>query len=254
MTNFMTCPFRFTQNLPQMTKFFEFLGLKKTISRNSGYACFQSANGYLALHASTAKIAGKTQLEFLTNDFDEAQQSLAAAGLKPQVWDEAYARHLAVQEPNQAMLWVAEAQNDFYGYQTFHPENHSPLEVVMVYYSQDFTQARDFFRHFGYFPIAEGDSWWQELHTEKQNHSGHIGLHYFEPAEVSTSFQLDFSNPVAKEVTAGKISFNTVEPLNNLLERLLSNGYQARKVEEHGTKNIKVIDPDNVLIEIHTKA
>jgi len=109
-------PLQFTPDVEGATKLYEAFGLKSRIKANAGgWADFTAdGGGMTALHHDDTVRLGLT-FEYGGN-VEELASRLHNSGYESVIVDEAYNRTLQVKTPDHGMLWIAEIQQDLYGY------------------------------------------------------------------------------------------------------------------------------------------
>lgn len=235
----------FTDRSAEVVAFYELLGLRTRVSSGTGFALLEGAAGWLAVHRAVDSDAGarpgETQLVLLTESVDAAASDLAARGFDTRVWDESYGRHAAVTTPLGTAVWVNEHQTDLYGYRAHYSGAPGPALVTGIWFSTDFARDAAWLAQFGFAPVGEGDdTWWQAF----DNGHGRIGLH---------GADADHPEPVAGLHTVD-VGLQTSQPLEEVAERLVAAGLDARIVTDANATKVHVTDPDGREIEIHPLA
>jgi catechol 2,3-dioxygenase-like lactoylglutathione lyase family enzyme len=115
-------PVRFTYDVAAMRRFLEVLGLRSTLTSDSGsWVSLEGSGGGVGLHsvetAASPQQPGNTGLSFSTDeDLDVLAARLAEAGFPATVVDEAFGRVLHVEDPDGLELQVHAEMTDLYGY------------------------------------------------------------------------------------------------------------------------------------------
>ncbi|MDO5495868.1 MAG: hypothetical protein Q4G64_09150 [bacterium] len=250
MTAYTVMPLRYSNNVPAMVEFLTTLGLTRHVTTlGDGFAELSAAAGRVMVHAAhsadaSAATAGDTVICFSTPSADHAVEHLDTAGLDTTIWDESYGRQAMVTTPRGEAVWINEEQEDLYGYQG--PEAAQPdprLIVSAILPSPDFGSDRAFYSHFGLTPDPGASEWWEGL----RGPGGVVGLHMPEPGWTPA---LEFEDPRYRYPLI-MLGFQTAEPLEDLRDRLLAAGYEARIVSVPEATKVHVTDPDGQEIEIH---
>ncbi len=250
-------PMRFSADPPGMGRFLETLGLCRVLESGNGvYATFEGAAGSVAVHsvehADSAVGDAVTTLNVLVEDVDVAAAALREAGLEADAWDEAYGRQGAVRTPRGTSVGLNEAtQADLYGYRVIDGADAAPpLDVVAVWYSDDFAGDAAFLAHLGLAPEGPlDDPWWCALRGA--GGAGAIGLHA--PGTVAAAGPVVPSGWLEHPALV-RLGFETREPLDALVSRLRGAGYgsAALTADEAGPK-VVLTDPDGQYLEIHPR-
>lgn len=262
---FVLCPYRFSADVPAMTRFLETVGLNKIISTSGdGFTILAGRSGRVAVHGlgdtATGAQAGETQLSFETPDAGTAEAHLSGAGLDAVVWDESYGRHAGVRHPGGGGIWINEEMADFHGYLTHRPAVESQVGVIAVHYSADFAADRDFFAPFGFTPTGPDEHGWQELVAERPREV--IGLHAPSGPEGVSRGSVsrgwvgrDSPDSPVGPAALVDLSLQVDEDLEKCVGRLRDAGYvDAQVVSRGGIVNVVVTDPDDRQVEIHSAA
>ena len=117
-------PVRFTNDVAEMRRFLEALGLNARIAADGGgWVDFTTGSpGLAALHdaatAQTGYQAGQTTLSFEADEpLEPLQERLAQAGFTDaHIVDEAYGRTLFVTDPDGVWVAIDGVQTDLHGY------------------------------------------------------------------------------------------------------------------------------------------
>lgn len=234
---FIAQAFRFSDEPAAMARFLETLGLGVLVSKGTGWYDLRGRSGSVALHASGDRSAsgargGQTGLVMVAPEARAAAAYLEAQGLETTVWDESFGVQATVRTPFGGGLSINEEQNDLYGYQQHElgEPRPGPIDVVVVYFTDDLDRAARFFAGFGFQPDDDGSEDW---HALRNGDRGVIGLHR--------------SHDQQAEGTVG-MSFETDEPLTDVADRLGAAGYPAELLDQ--PRRLAVTDPDGQLIEI----
>jgi hypothetical protein len=251
-------PMRFSADVAAMVRFLEVLGLRVVLAGDNGtYAALEGATGSVAVHATEtaapAAGSGLTSLNVLVPDVDAAAGDLTAAGRDAAVWDEAYGRQGAVRAPNRLAVGLNEAaQADLYGYRSREePVVPAPVDVLAVWYSDDFRGDAAFFADLGFHPEGSlDDPWWCALRGAGP--AGVVGLHGTGGATADAAPEA--ASEWLERPALVRLGFETAEPLDALATRLRDAGYGSAAVvaDEAGPKMV-VTDPDGQSLEIHPR-
>ncbi|MFT4110992.1 VOC family protein [Propionicimonas sp.] len=272
-------PMRFSADVAAMADFLAVLGLRRVRESVDGeYVVLDGSAGSVAVHAAEPDGSGTglTTLNVLLADLPDGAAALADTGLDATTWDEAYGMQGAVWLPAIGAVGLNEAHPaDLHGYRSlparllpkgglapripgakppFGSEDDggsagpSPIRVLAVRYSDNFTADAALFACLGFRPAGSlEDPWWCVLEAGSQ--AGAIGLHAGRqggpaPTEAPGGDWLDHPALVG-------LGFETAEPLDALAARLRANGHGARlEVDEAGPK-VVVTDPDGQVLEVH---
>ncbi|WP_152362466.1 VOC family protein [Microlunatus speluncae] len=231
---FVASVLRFSEDPPAMRAFLEALGLSVEISKGDGWFTLKGRSGEVSLHASGDRSAtdapgGRTGLVLVTPDARVAAEGLEAQGLKTRSWDESFGVQAMVQTPLGPEISINEEQNDLYGYEQHDPRP-GPIDVVVVYFTDDLDVAARFFARFGFQPDADGS---EDCHALRNGDRGVINLHR--------------SSGDQPEGAVG-LSFESDEPLPDIADRLRAAGYEPSL--EDDPQRLAATDPDGRLIEI----
>lgn len=251
-------PMRFSRRPQEMIGFLEALGLRKRLDTETGtYALFDGASGRVAVHGieeGSRRTSGDTTLNFAVDDVQAVVQALADGGMQTAVWDETYAKQGIVRTADGRVIGLNEnTQDDLYGGYRLHEQSvAASLDVVAVWYSDDFTADARYFAAFGFEPFGSlDDPWWCDLRTGRRT-GGVIGLHGtgggsdLDRAETPDEAPDELTPPALV-----RLGFETAEPLDALAARLAAAGYQAAVVENEAGPQVHVTDPDGQHLEIH---
>lgn len=251
-------PMRFSPDPARMARFLEVLGLRRVLeSENGGYATFEGAAGSLAVHsvehADAAVSEAVTSLNVLVADVDAAATALRDAGLEAEAWDEAYGRQGAVRTARGTAVGLNEVtQADLYGYRTLDGTGAAPpIDVIAVWYSDDFTRDAAFLAHLGFAPEGPlDDPWWCALWGT--GGAGGIGLHTPDRAAAEP---LAAASGWLEHPVLVRLGFETREPLDVLVARLHDAGHDSAHLtaDEAGPK-VVLTDPDGQYLEIHPRS
>lgn len=112
------CPILMTSQPQEVRDELASAGLVPVVSARTGrWFEMRGAVGGVGVHA-TSPNAHRYELSFVTDDAEATRDTLLAAGYDDaHVWDESYGRVAGVQTPDGDLLWIAAAQEDFYGYE-----------------------------------------------------------------------------------------------------------------------------------------
>lgn len=238
--------YRFSSDPAAMIAFLEALGMTRSVSREGDrYAVLRAAGGSVGVHAasgsSTGATHGQTQLCLEVGSVDEVD---GMDGIV--VWDESYGRQAGITDPFGGGIWIDEHQRDLYGYQGHEGEPAAGLYVTAVRYSPDVEADKAFFARFG-FEATGGDEWWTPLRAAD---GSVIGLHKPQ-GEPITAPAAD--NPVGDNSLCD-LGFETTEPLEQVRDRLVAAGYDARVHEDEFLRAVHVVDPDGREVQVHPHA
>ncbi|MGC3992724.1 MAG: VOC family protein [Propionicimonas sp.] len=271
-------PMRFTTKVAAMADFLAVIGLSRVReSTNGEYAVLDGAAGSVAVHVAgpDGAGAGLTTLNLLVADVPDGVAALADAGLDATTWDEAYGTQGAVWLPGVGAVGLNEAHPaDLYGYHPHHPRllpkdgrapripgarplfgskddggcPESPIRVLAVRYTDDFSGDAALFACLGFRPVGPlDDPWWCALLAGTE--AGVVGLHAgrqeaLAPAEPPGGDWLDHPALVG-------LGFETSEPLDSLVARLRARGLNARLETDEAGPKLVVTDPDGQVLEVH---
>jgi hypothetical protein len=240
-------PLRFTDGMPQMRGFLETLGLRARVeSERGGWVDMVAGAGMVALHSAatsnTAARAGETRLSFEGADLDLLAIHLSKAGFTDAtVWDEAYGRVLSVTDPTGDRIWVDGYQEDTY-FRVHEPERDARLSVMPVRFAQPAERMTAFLEAVGLSarPTGSADQNGPDNFAVHGGESGLIALH-----------------PPLKEmrIIAGpgavQLGFETMEPLDELADRLTGAGHRDATLRTGGFgEALYVTDPDGQQVVI----
>lgn len=234
---FVAQAFRFSDEPAAMARFLETLGLGVLVSKGTGWYDLRGRSGSVALHASGDRSAsgaagGQTGLVMVAPEARAAADYLEAQGLETAVWDESFGVQATVKTPFGGGLSINEEQSDFYGYEQDelgdpHP---GPMDVVVVFFTDDLDAAARFFARFGFQPDDDGS---EDHHDLRNGDRGVIHLHRAHGGEPEGSVGL---------------GFQTDEPLQAVTDRLTAAGYAPSLLND--PPRIAVTDPDGQLVEV----
>ncbi len=241
---FVAQAFRFSDDPPAMRKFLEALGLGVLVSHGEGWFDLRARSGAVALHGSGDRSESKapgarTGLVLVTPDARVAADYLESQGLVTRVWDESFGLQAAVETPLGHELSINEEMTDFYGYRQHDVQpapdggvngTVGPIDVVVVYFTDDLDAAAKFFARFGFQPDDHGS---EDNHDLRNGDRGVIHLHRSHGGEPPGSVGLSFQTP---------------EPLTAVADRLRAAGYVPSLEDQ--PQRVAVTDPDGVLVEI----
>lgn len=238
---FLAQAFRFSDEPAAMARFLEVLGLGILVSKGTGWYDLRGRSGSVALHASGDRSAsgaagGQTGLVMVAPEARAAAEYLETQGLETTVWDESFGVQAKVRTPFGGDLSINEEQRDFYGYQQHElgDPRPGPIDVVVVYFTDDLDRAARFFAGFGFQPDDDGSEDW---HALRNGDRGVIGLHR--------------SHDHQAEGTVG-MSFETDESLTAVAERLTAAGHAPEILDQ--PRRLAVTDPDGQLVEVWPSA
>ncbi|GAA3626246.1 VOC family protein [Microlunatus ginsengisoli] len=239
-------PMRFSADPAPLIEFWRTLGLRQLDGASGGYAEFAAASGLLAVHpaepAGSGASPGQTTLNVAVADVDVEADRLAAAGWPTRVRDEPYGRQGVVTGPAGRLIGlnaIPSRGGEVDGGQRIA----ASLDVVAVWYSDDFTADAAFFGAFGFEPFGSLDNpWWCDLRAARRR-GGVIGLH-----------GTGGGGPAAGGAGPAlvQLGFETSEPLDALAARLVAAGYaDARVTDGEAGIAVEVADPDGQRVEVH---
>lgn len=249
---FAVMPLRFSSEPSLMIRFLMDVGLAPSRTTvGDGFGELRAEAGWVMVRkAQSDATPGETLLCLKVDRADEVLTLAETAGLDAAVWDESYGRQAAVRGPHGERMWINEEQGDVYGYEEHSlTEIDTRLTVSAIRSSPDFEADRKFFAVFGFSPTPGGSEWWEALRGPGL--AGLIGLH--KPSEGSSVAKLSEVDPLHR-VPLVELGFQTSEPLDELRDRLLTAGYDARIVADPNATKVHVIDPDGAEIEIHPRS
>lgn len=251
---FTVLSLRFTDDPPALIRFLRTVGMAPAVTTESdGFAeMVAGGGGRVMVHntagAETGSAAGETHLCLSVPVVEEAAAHLHRAGHEVRVWDESYGKQGVLRGPRGEDIPLNELQHDLYGYRGHEGgEADERLRVTAVRPSAGAERDRDidFFSAAGFAAADDGNEWWLALAAPQ---AGLIGLHA--PAAGESA-----SRPTGTEfgdVALVRLGFATTEDLDALAARLDEAGYDARRVDQHGTSAVHVTDPDGQHLEIHS--
>lgn len=241
MTTYVVAPMRFTHRSRTMIDFFTVVGLRPAITRDGRWAELAGRSGKVAVHAladATQVSDTTTSLCFQVEDVADTVGHLTAQGFEARWWDEAYGRQGSVTGPYGPFTLTA-AMRDTYGYEAHEPDVPSVVDVVGIIYAPDLDVATEFFAHLGFQPGVGEAPGWRPLRAPAG--AGILGAH------SASEPRLDGSG-----WTATGISFETLEPLEALADRLRDAGHPVTdRIDDVVAPRLDVTDPDGVMVEIH---
>lgn len=255
MSGYRVFPIRFSADTASMVRFLEVLGLRSVLeSVDGGYVHLEGAAGSLAVHPTDSAASdvghGWTSLNLLAADVGAAAAELRQAGREATTWDEAYGLQGAVLAPDGHAIGLNEARPaDLYGYRV-HAGESMPIDVVAVWYSDDFARDTAFFADLGLRPQGGlDDPWWRAL--TGQADSGTVGLHA--PTGPSAPTHADPGTAGLDAPALVRLGFETAEPLDDLVARLEAAGYVATLTADEAGPKVVLVDPDGQPLEIHPR-
>ncbi|GAB3764199.1 VOC family protein [Microlunatus parietis] len=231
---FVAQAFRFSDEPAAMARFLEVLGLGVLVSKDTGWYDLRGRSGSVALHASgdrsdSGAPGGQTGLVMVAPEARAAAAYLESQGLETSVWDEAFGLQATVSTPFGGKLSINEEQTDFYGYERHEPRP-GPVDVVVVFFTNDLDGAARFFARFGFQPDEDGS---EGHHHLRNGDRGVILLHRAHTDDQEGSVGL---------------SLETDEPLEAVAGQLTAAGYSAELLD--APRRITVTDPDGQLVEV----
>jgi len=165
MSDLVVRPVRFTDNVEQVRRLLEALGLRPRLeSEGGGWVDMVAGGGMVALHSArnSARHApsGLTSLSFEADDIDALAKRLDAAGVPDVVvYDEAYGRVLTCRDPLGDEIAVDERSVDLYGYRAHDPAGVRPgLRVMPVRFADPLGPYGGFLAALGLEPRGEPDA------------------------------------------------------------------------------------------------
>ncbi|MFC7621261.1 VOC family protein [Microlunatus sp. GCM10028923] len=234
---FVAQAFRFSDEPAAMARFLEALGLGVLISKGTGWYDLRGRSGSVALHASgdrsdSGAPGGQTGLVMVAPEARAAAEYLKGQGLETTVWDESFGVQATVKTPFGGGLSINEEQNDLYGYERHElgDPKPGPIDVVVVFFTNDLDGAARFFDRFGFRADEDGS---EDHHHLRNGDRGVILLHRADTEEQEGSVGL---------------SFETDEPLEAVADRLTAAGYAPSLLD--APRRIAVTDPDGQLVEV----
>lgn len=252
VTRVVVRPVRFTDDVKAMRAFLELLGLRPRVeSERGGWVDMVCGAGMVALHEAASSESGapsgQTTLSFEADDVDALAASLVEAGVPDvTVYDESYGRVLTCTDPLGDPLAVDERLDDLYGY-VLHPmAPPSALRVSPVRFTDPLGGYGRFLSAFGLALRGKPDEWYATYAAAGGDH-GLVGLHR-EPDEGG-----DIPGVVAGR-TAVKLNFESPEPVDELVDRLRDEGYDAEACREPFGAFVTVVDPDGQRVDVHQAA
>ncbi len=247
MTDVVVRPVRFTDNLKQMQRFLETLGLRPRIeSELGGWVDMVASGGMVALHSAVESERGApsgfTSLGFEADDADVLAERLTAAGVSDVVvYDESYGRVLSCRDPLGDEIQVDERSDDLYGYRRHQTDGVVPgWRVMSVRFADPMGAYDNFLQALGLERRGEPNEHFTP-YTAGGGEHGVVGLHHPGGAKP----------PFATEGGAVDLSFETSEPLVEVAQRLVDNGFEARIREEPFGSVLTTVDGDGQSLEVH---
>lgn len=234
---FYLCPYRFTVDPPAMIRFYETLGLVTSVgTQRDGFAVLRGHGGRLGVHdlATSAASTTSTGICFETPDADLAAEHCRYMGLEASVVDEAFGRRVDVLGTEGRSVVINEEMQDFYGYREGPADARPSIDVLAVWFTDDFGAAAHWYAHFGFHSEDKDNHDWRELRGEVS--AGVIGLHTLDRHRSKDTMSLGFAS---------------TEPLEAVVERLRSAGYTDAVITTEGAIHVEVTDPDGFHTEIH---
>lgn len=252
MTAIVVRPVRFTDNLDQMQRFLELIGLRPwLVSERGGWADLAAGAGRVALHDAASADSdvrpGQTTLAFEADDLEPLAGQLTDAGVAAvTVYDESYGRVLTCTDPAGAAIAVDEAPDDLYGYQASPtPAVPASLRVMPVRFADPAGPYGGFLRALGLAPAGEINPYYVNFTAAGGLH-GQVGLHYV--------FGEDLPVVAGGGGAPVQLTFESAEPLVELAARLAAAGYEPGITTEDFGSLLHVVDPDGQVVQVHEPA
>jgi hypothetical protein len=227
-----------------MRRFLEALGLAPRVEAEAGgWVDLVTGGGRVALHdaasSTTGGLPGQTTLSFEVGDVDALRSSLVAAGFDDaSVYDEAYARALAVTDPLGDRIIVDERADDLYGYRVLATTPNGRLRVVPVRFTDDAPGYARFLRALGL--AGESDEHYAAFAAGGGDH-GYVSIHYVYSDDL----------PLVPGPGSAHLTFFTDEPLSEVADRLEQAGVQLTLTKEDFGSFIDAVDPDGQSVQVH---
>lgn len=252
MSDLVVRPVRFTDNLDAMRGFLGTLGLAPRVESVSGgwvdmvAGGGDAAGGMVALHSARDSArgapSGLTALSFEADDIDLLAERLKTAGVpEVTVYDEAYGRVLTCRDPFGDQIAVDERSTDLYGYRRHDDGASAPgWSVIPIRFTDPSGPYGAFLEALGLVRRAGASEHFAAYGFSTRRH-GAVGLH---PPTDDGSF--------LAEADGVRLSFETVEPLDAVQERLARDGFPAVVRAEAFGSVVEVLDPDGVAVEVLT--
>ena len=249
MTPLVVRPVRFTDQLTEMQRFLELIGLRPwLVADRGGWSDLAAGGGRVALHdaatATSGALPGQTSLAFEATDVAALAGQLEQAGVGGvTVYDEAYGRVLTCTDPDGATLAIDEAPDDLYGYQLrAEPGAPESLRVMPIRFTDPAGPYGGFLRTLGLVPAGEINPYYVNF-LATGGAQGQVGLHHV--------FGDDLPVVPGGRCPAVQLTFESAEPLEQLAARLAAAGFEPGiKTEDFGSL-LHVTDPDAQTVQVH---
>ena len=251
MTGLVIRPVRFTDQLSEMQRFLELIGLRPWIVSKSGGWCDMACGcGRVALHeaksSSGGNLPGQTTLSFEADDVTALAKQLTDSGLAAaDVFDEAYGRVLTCEDPAGDIVAVDERMDDFYGYRVLaDTATRASLRVMPVRFADPAGSYGSFLQTIGLEPAGDINPYYVNFRAD-DGEQGQVGLHHEtdDPPVVTGG-----------RAAAVQLTFESAEPLTDLAARLSGAGFLAQIVTEDFGSFVVVTDPDGQPVQVHAPA
>jgi hypothetical protein len=246
MSDLVVRPVRFTDNVVEMRRFLEALGLRPRLeSEGGGWVDMVAGGGMVALHAAKdaerPAPSGLTALSFECDDVDLLAKRLTAAGVSGVTgYDEAYGRALRCRDPLDDVIVVDERADDLYGYRRHSPDDVSAgLRVMAVRFTDPLGGYGGFLEALGLDRRGEPNEDFVP-YTAGDGAHGVVALH--RPRDAKPGF--------ASEPAAVDLAFETREPLADVRDRLTQVGFTAELEQESFGPVLRAIDADCQSVEV----
>ena len=252
MTDFTVVAVRYSDDVARMARFLDTLGLGRRISSaDERFVDFVAGSALVMLHtaadALTHIASGGTELSVEVSSLDDTVSFLRRLGFDPLEWDESYGRHAAIRDAHGDGIWINERMRDLYGYHDHKPEAND-MNLIAVRFSETFAADAAFYARLGFAARPGANELWTALELVGTG-AGVIGLH---PTDGGTLPAGPHSpdNPAAPPALV-ELSFETHEPLTELVARLDSAGLGSELVADGQAPHVVVSDPEGIEIQIH---
>jgi len=249
MTEIVVRPVRFSDQVGEMQRFLELIGLRPWIvSDGGGWIDMACGAGRVALHdaatSDSGVLPGQTTLSFEADDVQALAQRLTDLSVAAvTVYDEAYGRVLTCADPAGDIVAVDEQMDDLHGYQLRAESRPAGwLRVMPVRFADPAGPYAAFLQALGLQPAGEINPYYVNFLAEAGTH-GQVGVHHL----------LSDTPPVVSggRGAAVQLTFESGEPLEQIAGRLDAAGFAAQlHAADFGTV-LSVTDPDGQDVQVH---
>ncbi len=253
MSDLVVRPVRFTDNVEQMRRLLEALGLRPRVeAEGGGWVDMVAGGGMVALHSAENSErqapSGFTTLSFEADDIDVAGEDGSRRPVCPRSWctTSPMVGCSTCRDPLGHQIAVDERSSDPYGYRVHEPTGVRPgWRVMAVRFADPLGPYGGFLAALGLVARGEPDAHFTAYALDSGDH-GLVGLH------PPTERQLpDGSRPMTAEPGAVALSFETAEDLREVADRLAAAGFEPQIRTEVFGSVLATVDADGQDVEIH---